>query len=84
MWVGVRSDFQEFLQAVGADVLALEDMDVLGVVAENAGGLILLEHDRSPIYIDFQRILLCDVEGTAKLDGQHDAAQFVHTTDDAG
>ena len=62
---------------MGADVLALEDMDVLGVVAENAGGLILLEHDRSPIYIDFQRILLCDVEGTAKLDGQHDAAQFV-------
>ena len=36
------------------------------------------------VHIDLQRILLCDVEGTAKLDGQHDAAQFVHTTDDAG
>ena len=74
---------QQFLQAGRTDVLALEDGDLLGAVAEDTGGLILLEHDGGAINIDLQGILLCDVQGAAQFDREDDTPQFVDPTDDA-
>ena len=74
---------QQFLQAGRTDVLALEDGNLLGAVAEDTGGLILLEHDGGAINIDLQGILLCDVQGAAQFDREDDTPQFVDPTDDA-
>ena len=44
----------KLLQALGADVLALEDGDVLAAVTENAAGTVLFENDGGTLHIDFQ------------------------------
>ena len=74
----------QLTDAVGADILALEVDDILGVITENTGGLILFQHDGRAVHIDLQGVLLRDVQGAAQLDGQHDAAQLVHLPYDAG
>ena len=74
---------REFFHAVGTDVLALEDGDILGAVAEDAGRLILFEHDRGAVYIDLQGVLLRDVERAAQLDGQDDTTELVDAANDA-
>ena len=73
----------ELFHAVGADVLALEDGDVLGAVAEDAGRLILFQHDRGAVHVDLQGVLLRDVERAAQFDGQDDKTEFVDAADEA-
>ena len=65
------------------DVLALEVDDILCVIAENAGRLILFQHNGSTVHIDLQRILFRDVQGAAQLNGQHDPPQLIHFTHDS-
>ena len=65
---------QQFLQAAGADIFAFEDGNVLCTVAENTGGLILLQHDGRTIHINFQGILLRNVQGAAQLNREYDTA----------
>ena len=72
---------QQLLQAGGTDVFALEVGDLFGAVTEDAGGLILLEHDGGAINVDLQRILLCDVQGAAQFDREDDSPQFVDPAD---
>ena len=72
---------QKFLQADGTDVLALEDGNLLGAVTEDAGGLILLQHDGGTINIDLQGILFCNVQGAAQFDREDDTPQFVNPSD---
>ena len=72
---------QQFLQADGTDVLALEVGDFLGAVAEDTGGLILLQHDGGAIDVDLQGILFCDVQCAAQFDGEDDSPQFVDPAD---
>ena len=67
-----------------ADILPVERYDVLCAVTENAGGLILLHHNAGTIDIDLQTVALCDVQSTAKLDGEDDAPQFVYFAHDTG
>ena len=71
-------------QAVGADVLALEDGDILSTVTENTGRLIFLEHNRGPVYVDLKGILFGNVQRASEFDGQDDTPQFVYPTDDSG
>ena len=63
----------ELLHAVRADVLASVVFDISAVAAEDAGRLILLENNGFAIDIDFDSVLLCDVERAAQFDGQNDS-----------
>ena len=71
------------LDALGADVFTVEYYDILGIIAENAGGLVLLQDNGRTIHVDFKRILFCYVKGTAQFDGKNDAAQLVHFSHDS-
>ena len=62
------------LDALGADVLPVIDDHVLGVVTEDAGGLILLQHDGRTIHVNFQGILFRNVQGAAQLNREYDTA----------
>ena len=84
VWNGVCGLLvQQFLQAVRTDVLPLEDGDILGAVTENAGGLILFQHDRRPVHINLQGILFGDVQCASEFDGEDDSPQFVDPTDNS-
>lgn len=74
----------QLLETVGADIFAAEIDHVLGIVAENAGGLILLQDDGGSIYIDLQRVLFRDVQCAPELDGENDPAEFIDLSDNAG
>jgi hypothetical protein len=73
----------KLLQTVGAYILTLIDHHVLGIIAENAGRLVLFQDNGSAVHIDLERVALRDVQGTAQLDGQHDASEFVYFTYDS-
>ena len=73
----------QFLQALGADILPLEYRDVFGGVAENAAGLVFFQNDGRAFHIDFQCILLADIQRPAHLDGEHDPSQFIHLSDNS-
>ena len=73
----------QLLHAVGADVLASVVFDISAVAAEDAGRLILLENNGFAIDIDFDSVLLRDVQRAAQLDGQNDSAELVDLSDDA-
>ena len=75
---------QQLLQAAAADVLAFEVDHIVGVIAEDAGGLILPKNDRGPFHVDLQGVLLLNAQVAAQLDGQHDPAQLVHLSHDTG
>jgi hypothetical protein len=49
-----RSEFFHFFQAGSADVFVLINLDVVGTVAEDTGGLILFKDDGVLVDIDFQ------------------------------
>ena len=76
--------FLQGLDTLGADVLAAENHDILGVIAENAGGLILSEDNRGTIHVDLQRVLFGDIQRTAQFDRQDDAAQLINFPNDSG
>ena len=69
---------RQFLETMGTNVLSLKDGDVLRAVTKDAGRLILFQHDGRPVYVDFQGITLCNVEGAAQFDGEDDPSQFVY------
>ena len=73
----------QLLHAVGADVLAAVVLDVPAVTAEDAGRLVLLENNGLAVDIDFDSVLLRDVQRAAQLDGQNDSAELVDLSDDA-
>ena len=60
---------QQLFETMRADILALEDGDILGAVTEDAGGLILFQHDGGPIDVNLQRIFFGDVQCATQFDG---------------
>lgn len=80
------SDLQllQLFQALAADVLPLVGDHIAGVVAEDAGGLILAQDDRVAIHIDLQGVALVNVQGAAQLDGKDDPTQFIDFSDNSG
>ena len=78
-----RSQLFQFFQALGADILPLEYRDVFGGVAENAAGLVFFQNDGRAFHIDFQCILLADIQRPAHLDREHDPSQFTHLSDNS-
>ena len=72
------------MRAGAANILAFVMDDVLCVAAENAGGLVLFQHDLISIHIDFQGILYLDIHGAAQFNGQHNTAQFINLANNTG
>ena len=72
------------LDALRADVLAVEHDDVFGVITEDTGGLILPQNNGRTIHIDLKGIFLRNVQGAAQLDGQHDTAQLINFPHNTG
>ena len=74
----------ECLDALGADILAVEGNNILGAVTEDTGRLIFLHDDIGAIDVNLETVALCDVKRTTKLDGEDDASQLVDFTYDTG
>lgn len=70
-------------QTILTDVLIFVVHDVLGVPAEDAGGLIFAQNNGRAFHIDFQCVLLRNIKSTTKFDGKHDTTQFVNFSDNA-
>ena len=70
--------------ARGANTLAVEINDIVNVVAENAGRLILLQDDAVVVGKDFNGVLLLDVQNFADLDGEDDSSQLVDLANHSG
>ena len=73
----------EFLDAIGADVLAVYLLDPVGVSAENTSRLIFLEHDGFSVDIDFEGISDLNIQRTSQLDGQNDPAKLINLPNNA-
>ena len=71
-----------FVDAVGADVLALITDDIFRIIAKNAGRLVLFEDDTVPVHKNFQRVAFRNIERTPHFDRQHDTAELVNLSDD--
>lgn len=80
----LRQALLKRFDALRADVLAVEHDDVLGVVAEDTGGLILPQNDGRTIHVDLKGVFLRDVQGAAQLDRQHDTAQLIDLPHNTG
>ena len=76
--------FLDLIETSGADALAVEEDDIIGVVAEDAGRMIFLKDDAIIIGEDLDGILDLDVHGFADLNGEHDSAQLVDFSDHSG
>ena len=72
----------QFFQAVAADQLILVVHHVPRVIAEDAGGMILLQDDFIILHKDFQRIAQADVHGSAQFDGDDDPPQIIQFAND--
>lgn len=72
------------LDAIRANVLSLIAYDTLCAVAEDAGGMILVENDVVTLNKDFQRITLGNIKSTAQFNGKDDASKLVNFSYNSG
>lgn len=73
----------DVLQACPADPFAVVEHHVISMTAEDARRNVLLQNDAISLGVDLQRILDVDVQILADADGQHDASQLIHASDDS-
>lgn len=71
----------DLIEASGTDALTVKENDIVGVVAENAGGMIFLKDDAVIVGEDLDRVLYLDVHRLADLDGENNSAQLVNFSD---
>ena len=69
---------------LGTNILSVERHDLFGTVTEDTSGLILLHHDAGAVDVDLQTVSLCDIQSTAQLDGQDNAAQLINFSYNTG
>ena len=74
----------ERLDALGADIFAVEGYDILCTVAEDTGGLILLHNNAGAIDIDLEAVAFGNVQRAAKLNREDDPSQLVYFSYDTG
>ena len=72
---GSNGDVLQRFKAGGADQLSFVIRNVVAVLAEDAGGSVLLENDFVGVDVNFQGILGADVENVADLLGENDSAK---------
>ena len=78
------SQVLQFLQAVLAYKLFVICDDILGVSAEDAGSLSLLQNDLVTLGIDLHVVLHMNVKVLPDRNGQYDPSQFIHLSAYAG
>ena len=71
----------ELIQASGANALAVEENDVICVVAEDAGRVVFLKNDAVIIGEDLDGVLNLDVHCFSDLDRKNDSSQLVYFSD---
>ena len=71
---------RELIQAIPAHALALVDLNVRGVPAEDACRLVLPEDDAFTVNIYLEGVLLTDIQSSTQFDRDNYSAQFVHFT----
>lgn len=72
------------LDALGADVFTLVAYNTLGAVAENAGGMILVEDDIVALNKNLQCVAFCNVQSTAELNGKNDSSELIYLSYNTG
>ena len=73
----------EGIDALSADTLAAEIDNVLGVIAENASRLVLLQ-DYSVVVREYLHgVLLLDIKYLSDFDGQDYSAKLINSSDDS-
>lgn len=82
-FVRISLYFFKRLNAIAAYVFSLIDHYIVGVVAENAGGLILAENNGVLVHIYFQGVSLCNVKCAAKLNRQYNASKLIDFSDNS-
>lgn len=75
--------FLELFKALAANLLVLEVDDVLGVSAENAARLILLQYDLISVYEHLERILGVDIHIASCLNGDDNSSEVIDMTNDS-
>jgi hypothetical protein len=73
----------QLFEAAAADVLAIEDLDVGGVVAEDAGGLILTQDDVAVLHVNLDGIAFGQIEGISQFLGDDDPPKLVQLSNDS-
>ena len=73
----------ELGQTIRANVPSLKIGQIPDAFAENAGIPVLAENNTVALYIYLQCILFRDIQSPAQLNGQDNAPQFIHLTDDS-
>jgi hypothetical protein len=68
------------LHTIAADVLPAEVLNILGISTEYAGWLILSQDDLLAVHVNFQGVLLSNVQGSPEFDRQDDAPELVYST----
>ena len=70
----------QFLQTLAADVFAFKIDNIVCAVAEDASRLVFVENNLISIYKNFQGVFYINSQGTAQLNGQDNAAQFIYSS----
>jgi hypothetical protein len=73
----------ELYETFLANVLALEVYQIIRVIAEEAGRMILFQNDGLFVDEDFDGVLYVDTQCPAKFDGDYDPPEGVHFANDA-
>ena len=73
----------DLFKAICADALVVKVNNIVGVAAENAGGLIFLENDLIVIGKDLNGIFDVDIHNFSDLDGKNDSSELVYFSYDS-
>lgn len=68
---------------VAADLLAVVYDDIIGISAEDAGRLILLEDYTVSVDEDLNAFARCEAEGSSCFDGKNKSSEFVDLSYDS-
>ena len=74
----------ELIEAIGADALAVEKYNVVGIVAEDTCRMIFLQDDAVIVGEDLDGVLNLDVHGLSDLDRENDSAQLIYFSNHSG
>jgi hypothetical protein len=73
----------DLFKAICADALVVKINNIVGVAAENAGGLIFFKNDLIIIGKDLNGIFDVDIHNFSDLDGKNDSSELVYFSYDS-
>ena len=76
--------FVQGLDAVYAHIFTAKQEHILGIVTEDAGGLVFAQHDGVAVHVNLQRVLGLNIQRVAQFDGQDNAAKLIHFSYNTG